>query len=462
MKELTGINLEKFPLSDLRKVYDLMEYDGPLLSHMTDDKGHEFLYYWVDNDSISNKWIVWEVDMKVLFSYLKAQVDLAEVFAGAALYYSVEISSTLAYNNVKILKYEEVPSDYIPETGLFHFEPIPQLYLDKLSAISSNIYISNLRDSGCNFSLNSTYYGGAVDAAEGGAFLTAISTSLTAYAINDYFEKNKDKIIDISHFNRKVVPLLRESCKPIIVDNKFGSFEVVLNIDTMRRVEESPEIAKWKKKLISNYYQDVFDLDYNSRSDLDLLVEKFPNGKVRRAVIKPLADFLKNSDSKLLSRQGSNFKARRHDRLNKKSYDLLGLRESSEGVEEVDTTSFVNIIMEVNVENGKPKINKKAIDNGPLFQELLNSVNVSYETISHSGFQIKFKKPILCRLSKVDNDSSMSCEAFNIEVHARTSVEAKHKFDRAISELIIRMQDSYNQEDRALFNEYVDFVRPTI
>lgn len=49
MIQLRGIE-SKFSTNDLRKVADLIYFDGPFLSHYVSKSGDNYLSYWVDCD----------------------------------------------------------------------------------------------------------------------------------------------------------------------------------------------------------------------------------------------------------------------------------------------------------------------------------------------------------------------------------------------------------------------------
>ena len=54
MIQLRGIE-SKFPTKDLRKVTDLIYFDGPFLSHYVSKSGDNYLSYWVDYNFFNNR-----------------------------------------------------------------------------------------------------------------------------------------------------------------------------------------------------------------------------------------------------------------------------------------------------------------------------------------------------------------------------------------------------------------------
>lgn len=54
------------PIDCPKHVEDLIEYEGPLLSHFTDKDNIDWLYYWTDCDATTNRWLVTTVDHAML------------------------------------------------------------------------------------------------------------------------------------------------------------------------------------------------------------------------------------------------------------------------------------------------------------------------------------------------------------------------------------------------------------
>ena len=71
MESIKGIHINQSPFGILRKISDLISFEGPILSHFQDDKQNDFLFYWVDYEQSFNKWLVFEVKKEYIYSYLK-------------------------------------------------------------------------------------------------------------------------------------------------------------------------------------------------------------------------------------------------------------------------------------------------------------------------------------------------------------------------------------------------------
>lgn len=62
MEKLTGYHIP-FNIKALKLRANLIEQDGPLLSLYYNDKGDYYLFYWLDCDDISNRWMIVRVSL---------------------------------------------------------------------------------------------------------------------------------------------------------------------------------------------------------------------------------------------------------------------------------------------------------------------------------------------------------------------------------------------------------------
>src|SRR5258707_791299 len=121
MKPLGGITLPTLPISGLRRVRDLIYYDGPLLSHFEHANGDDYLYYWCDCDESTNRWMVLRVDESSILRLINRFVPLDYVIPGGCrddFVYFVDIGSDSAIVAASLLNVARVPEDYVPDKGV--------------------------------------------------------------------------------------------------------------------------------------------------------------------------------------------------------------------------------------------------------------------------------------------------------------------------------------------------------
>ena len=116
--------------NDLVKISDLLEFEGPILSHFTDRAGKNYLFYWVDYDTEVNRWLVWEVTTKQMAEYLKGLVSLKYLLGknNKTALFIVDIDAECRYKNVVTLELNHIPTPYIPEDASFYTFVIPEHY----------------------------------------------------------------------------------------------------------------------------------------------------------------------------------------------------------------------------------------------------------------------------------------------------------------------------------------------
>lgn len=96
MKEVNG-KPSNFNIFDLTKVSDLIEFDGPLLSHFINDKNEDFLFLWCDVDQAYNRWVIFKVEN---FKLLSEDITVLDMMKDKVLY-CVDIDKDVNYHNIK-------------------------------------------------------------------------------------------------------------------------------------------------------------------------------------------------------------------------------------------------------------------------------------------------------------------------------------------------------------------------
>jgi len=130
---------EALNVNKLTKVYDLIEYEGPLLSHFIDENENSFLFLWVDTDKITNKWLIWIVEKNNLFNYILGDISLRDLLALKTKDFVVLIDID---NDLNCVKYESVEIDKIPEK----YTPELDSFFYESHLVSTNPYYEFFND----------------------------------------------------------------------------------------------------------------------------------------------------------------------------------------------------------------------------------------------------------------------------------------------------------------------------
>ena len=115
MIQLRGIE-SKFSTNDLRKVVDLIYFDGPFLSHYVSKSGDNYLSYWVDCDENNQRWLVFRVGINSLQNYVNKKKSLYELINGVddGFVYAVDISEDGTQSVPLMIFLADVPNEYLP------------------------------------------------------------------------------------------------------------------------------------------------------------------------------------------------------------------------------------------------------------------------------------------------------------------------------------------------------------
>ena len=127
MRTIEGYNIN-YDFSGFRKIADLIYFEGPLLSHYVSSKGDDYLFYWVDRDESSNRWLVMRVSLANLQKYIGKEMTLRELIEhpNDGYLYSIDVNNDIHYHNVKLVQPSALPEEYLPEADSYYtFAPIP-------------------------------------------------------------------------------------------------------------------------------------------------------------------------------------------------------------------------------------------------------------------------------------------------------------------------------------------------
>lgn len=120
---LQGIRIKNLPFN-IRKKGNIFAHDGPILSHFVSDDGSDYFMFWVDQDKVSNRWLLFFVSKENLKRYFNAAMSLRElVFLNQKDFvYFIDIDSNVDYKNIIRKAVKDFPMEYAPGERSF-FNP---------------------------------------------------------------------------------------------------------------------------------------------------------------------------------------------------------------------------------------------------------------------------------------------------------------------------------------------------
>lgn len=120
MIQLRGIE-SKFLTNNLRKVADLIYFEGPFLSHYVSKSGDNYLSYWVDCDENNQRWLVFRVGINSLQDYVNKKKPLYELIKGVddGFVYAVDISEDGSQSVPLMIFLADIPDEYLPTSDSY-------------------------------------------------------------------------------------------------------------------------------------------------------------------------------------------------------------------------------------------------------------------------------------------------------------------------------------------------------
>ncbi len=296
MIDIKGHIIPEFPFDGINKVSDLIELDGPLLSHYKDTRGNDILFYWVDNNEECNRWLVWQVEEQDLLYYLCGSLPLAGLFPkNNKFIYVVDIDNAIKYKSVVHIYVTDLPENYKPEqTAYFKFE-LPEVYELKVKAIS---YIKDWELKGLYFNVepSTNRLGPTVGIKDIWQVLQNVCKSFSefvSYRVSNILAANKvdDKTITATAKSLSSASRLR------LVYLNLNSFHAGIAAESIKidSLDNTDLLQEFTTEVLKSFQKEVLDNDFASPKDIDSLVDKF-DVESRKKIFTPILEIINNTE----------------------------------------------------------------------------------------------------------------------------------------------------------------------
>jgi hypothetical protein len=439
VKEIVGYKIDKFPFEELSKVSDLIEFDGPLLSHFTDKLGSHLLFYWVDNDEDYNRWLVWKVDKIRLHEYLLGEISLLEIFPQKSEFvFSVDIDQYINYTNCHLVYSESIDPVYLPETTAYYAFEYPDLYRDKLFPL---VYLNNLQEKSLYFHLkpSSQRYKDTVSPFDVKLFFDNILKSIVEYVSIKVFDILRNRILDPAKITKAVKHFTLRSKYRVSYLN-LASFEVGIAVDNLP--DEIPvmdeEIEKFKETILQVYQQEVLDNDFSSEGDIKSINEKFPDEEVRKRIFEPVIKIINNPTTQIdISNFSKGFK-KTYKKVGKKEQELLSPSKiKEEGSQDVKEHGVLLLYVKA-VKSDQGTLFPDNIQGKVLASKPADTFPFTLEKIEiEAGKFLYFNYPIEIECSIEHNQFILSYEPLGINIFAADEKKMGEQFINELRTLIV-------------------------
>ncbi len=121
MEKIKGITIKRLAVK-LKKMGDLIHYEGPILSHFVSENNEDFLFYWVENDEKCNRWLVYKTSNDLLNQFFNQQINHQDLIRSTidGFVYLIDINDNLDYQNIIITPVEQLPEVYLPSAASYY------------------------------------------------------------------------------------------------------------------------------------------------------------------------------------------------------------------------------------------------------------------------------------------------------------------------------------------------------
>ncbi len=133
MIEPVGLELPKLEFS-LKKMGDLLFWEGPLMSHFINDRNEDFIFKWSDKSQLLNRWLVFKTTPSLLFDFFAGRINSIDLILlnPDGFVYFIDMDNDLNYQKILLTKTKDIPVDYMPLHDSFYEKETYEPYAHRL------------------------------------------------------------------------------------------------------------------------------------------------------------------------------------------------------------------------------------------------------------------------------------------------------------------------------------------
>lgn len=448
--------ISNFPFDNLKKISDLVSFEGPVLSHFIDSSDNNILYYWVDQNDKLNRWLVWFVSSTDILSYLSKEITLLELIkkANNSIYFLVDINDDIDVEKTVLLGFNDLPESYLPSNESYFLDNMPDMYRIMLDKWVDDGYISLLRDKAFYLKLEPSdkKYRGTFDLRDITHFLKSISESYINFVYFKSYNDLKTRISDqkkLSAIQRQ----LRQDSELRLVYLKTGSLEFGLAPDIVMNKDKYGELSSWRSTLIDSFKSEVINIDYSSDTVLKKLIEDFPNNQ-RSQIYNPFIKVITSDKYKVSTFE---FKTKKLVPYKYKKEDLSELIQiPKEEILIEHRKKVFTAVIEATTEEDIVRLTKRSHQSNIIYQEEVDEFDIKITTISYNSHRIEFKSPLTLHIRSADGIYEFSLFGFGIINSNENLKMGQCEIDKILMDAIL--SNDPNDSLRNYLSSYVGTV----
>lgn len=445
MLELKGYIIKEFPYETLKKVSDLVYYDGPILSHFKDESDNSYLYYWIEKDDTVNRWLIFKVSDLCLYEYLTNQKSLKELITETTseFHIIVDIDDNFNYHNITFIPISQLNSYYLPDNDSYYQLPIPDRYELFIKSRESSDYAEILRKNAIYFKIEPVEikYPDTYPINEITSFLNVFNISYQSFIeyrfINDLkdFFKSDDNL-------KKAINAIKKDLEPRIVYHGAASLIFGIASDYIMNNEGlASNVRDFKTKILSKYNDEVFDIDYESEESINKIINKV-TPEYRYKIYQPIIKTINSRRIKLNLADKDHKIIRTYKSIPQKVQQALIPSQLEKRIIKEDKKKLIELIIEVKGDRDLAQIPPKELKQGILFSQEVDEFPYNTKNIDSKEHILELREEMEFIIKYKDGNYLLKYEPLKIElINQSKNNLLKDLFKNIIDQFLISLEE---------------------
>lgn len=430
MRLVPGYILEATPIEQLKKVSNLIEFEGPLLSHYSDKYNHNYLFYWVDQDELNNRWLVWKVEEHFLYLYIAGDIPLDHLFPkeGEQLF-MIDIDYNLTHTKTVLCYSDQIDEAYRPEEqSFFNFE-IPEVYKEKIQ-VGSLLETYKEKALYLNIQTASKRYDTTVGIQDAWTIMQSIAKSFSEYVQYSVNNILGQRITDKNRILTAVKSLSSINRLRIVYLN-LNSFHIGVAADSLNinSVAMDPSIESFGNTALQSFKQEILDNDFSSTDDVNILVKKYPDENVRHKIFDPIIAIINNDNIRINITDYTKTFDKSYNRVSKNEQNALLPGKPKMILQEESGKTLIVAYIVADKDSAQGTLFPKDITGRVMYTKETNTFPFELnKLLLHNGQEIVFSHPIILEGTFENDVSSLEYPALGIYISANNKKDLEEAF----------------------------------
>ena len=416
MEKIASYEMKEWPFQDFKYVYDIIDFEGPVLVHYQHNDKNAF-YYWVDGDKSHNRWLCFEVSIAELYDYLSQNISLRELISNKRQepFYTVDIDEKLKYSNFQLILGYALPDIYIPDAESYFIKEVPPFYEKLFSKLDLDGHMEFLKRKAYDLVMtaNNSVHQDLLTIDKIGHFLVNLDDSYEAFSGYCFIKKFEPKIKN-PEVLLKTARQFVKSNKPLAADNKHGSFHVTMSVDYSDTEGVPVEYMDLRDDILSRFRAEVLDIDLNNDEVVTELLNKYDSFE-RKKIFGPIIKIKSDSDYNFSIVDKKENRIKTFEKV--REYNAKKIAPKKEEGEEKKSANkiFVTLTLEVDASKNLRALSKKELQQATLFSTFEKSINQSFDSITNDAIEVVFSRPIQVKFEHIQDKLQITFEPLDIK-----------------------------------------------